>query len=267
MPPLLLYSGRSLFESLMPDVSTVFPKTWSYKDKQSSYAPVKGLCYDRIYRVEKCWRSVGVQVFTNPNVLIFPIWFFYDHEFNDENFSLQGFKDVNGCWKWMKPPPMSKQQENTGGSDSRKMARAALWPDPPPSKNVMKCPAADCTSDLSDHLNSLQVNMELKNLITRQMREYEDSTANEPGEKEYLSGMKDDQEELEDEPEKASKQRRAAKILANLIVMGSGILGRALFQAYRQALANASKSGVAQETIQNIRRGNKIMAEPEADRF
>ncbi|XP_021905773.1 mitochondrial import inner membrane translocase subunit PAM16 like 2 isoform X2 [Carica papaya] len=56
----------------------------------------------------------------------------------------------------------------------------------------------------------------------------------------------------------------AAKILANLIVMGSGILARAMVQAYRQALANASKSGVAQETVQNIRRVNKIMAEPEA---
>ncbi|OAY30607.1 mitochondrial import inner membrane translocase subunit PAM16 like 1 [Manihot esculenta] len=56
----------------------------------------------------------------------------------------------------------------------------------------------------------------------------------------------------------------AAKILANLIVMGSGILARAFVQGYRQALANASKSGVAQETVQNIRRASKIMAEPEA---
>ncbi|XWS47741.1 hypothetical protein CRYUN_Cryun13aG0011000 [Craigia yunnanensis] len=57
---------------------------------------------------------------------------------------------------------------------------------------------------------------------------------------------------------------QAARILANLIVMGSGILGRAVFQAYRQALANASKSGVAQETVKNIRRASKIKAEPEA---
>nr|DAD25381.1 TPA_asm: hypothetical protein HUJ06_026845 [Nelumbo nucifera] len=57
----------------------------------------------------------------------------------------------------------------------------------------------------------------------------------------------------------------AAKILANLIVMGSGILARAFVQAYRQALANASKSGVAQETIQNtVRRASKTMAEQEA---
>ncbi|XP_028808011.1 mitochondrial import inner membrane translocase subunit PAM16 like 2 [Neltuma alba] len=57
----------------------------------------------------------------------------------------------------------------------------------------------------------------------------------------------------------------AAKILANLIVMGGGILARAFVQAYRQALANASKNGVAQETIQNtIRRANKAMTEQEA---
>ncbi|XP_057983614.1 mitochondrial import inner membrane translocase subunit PAM16 like 2-like isoform X1 [Malania oleifera] len=56
----------------------------------------------------------------------------------------------------------------------------------------------------------------------------------------------------------------AAKILANLIVMGSAILGRAFIQAYRQALQNASKSGVAQETVQNIRRASKTMAEAEA---
>lgn len=56
----------------------------------------------------------------------------------------------------------------------------------------------------------------------------------------------------------------AAKILANLIVMGSGILGRAVLQAYRKALENANKTGVAQETIKNIHRGGKAMTEQEA---
>ncbi|KAI7726251.1 hypothetical protein M8C21_008595 [Ambrosia artemisiifolia] len=57
----------------------------------------------------------------------------------------------------------------------------------------------------------------------------------------------------------------AAKILANLIVMGSGILIRGMVQAYRQALQNASKTGVAQETLQNaVRRGSKAMTEQEA---
>uniref|UniRef100_A0A0D6R7A5 Uncharacterized protein n=1 Tax=Araucaria cunninghamii TaxID=56994 RepID=A0A0D6R7A5_ARACU len=57
----------------------------------------------------------------------------------------------------------------------------------------------------------------------------------------------------------------AAKLLANLIVMGSGILARAFVQAYRQALANASKTGVAQEAMQNaVRKTSKAMTEQEA---
>ncbi|XP_019176756.1 PREDICTED: mitochondrial import inner membrane translocase subunit PAM16 like 2-like [Ipomoea nil] len=56
----------------------------------------------------------------------------------------------------------------------------------------------------------------------------------------------------------------AAKFIANLIVMGSSILARAFVQAYRQALANASKSGVAQEAAQNIIRTGKLMTETEA---
>ncbi|KAF3635975.1 hypothetical protein CQW23_00936, partial [Capsicum baccatum] len=57
---------------------------------------------------------------------------------------------------------------------------------------------------------------------------------------------------------------QAARILANLIVMGSTILARAVVQAYRQALTNASKNGVAQEAVQNIKRASKTMTEAEA---
>ncbi|CAN4098310.1 unnamed protein product [Withania somnifera] len=39
---------------------------------------------------------------------------------------------------------------------------------------------------------------------------------------------------------------------------------RAFAQAYRQALTNASKNGVAQEAVQNIRRASKNMTETEA---
>lgn len=56
----------------------------------------------------------------------------------------------------------------------------------------------------------------------------------------------------------------AAKILANLIVVGSTILARSFVQAYRQALANASKNGVAQEAVQNIKRSSKTMTDAEA---
>ncbi|KAL3617623.1 hypothetical protein CASFOL_037944 [Castilleja foliolosa] len=46
--------------------------------------------------------------------------------------------------------------------------------------------------------------------------------------------------------------------------MGSGILLRSFAQAYRQALTNAAKTGVAQETVQNLKRGSKMMTEAEA---
>ncbi|KAL7179709.1 hypothetical protein ACSBR1_043004 [Camellia fascicularis] len=58
--------------------------------------------------------------------------------------------------------------------------------------------------------------------------------------------------------------KKASRLLANLIVVGSGIMARALVQAYRQALANASRNGVTAEAVQNVRRVSKIMAEPEA---
>ncbi|KAK9827742.1 hypothetical protein WJX81_008237 [Elliptochloris bilobata] len=41
----------------------------------------------------------------------------------------------------------------------------------------------------------------------------------------------------------------AARIIANLIVAGAGVLLRAGAQAYRQALINAHKSGVTPESV------------------
>ena len=34
----------------------------SHKEKRSSYAPDSGVRYDGIYRIEKCWRKIGIQV-------------------------------------------------------------------------------------------------------------------------------------------------------------------------------------------------------------
>ncbi|XP_062200762.1 mitochondrial import inner membrane translocase subunit PAM16 like 2-like isoform X1 [Phragmites australis] len=56
----------------------------------------------------------------------------------------------------------------------------------------------------------------------------------------------------------------AGKLIANLIVMGSTIIGRAMLQAYRKALDNANKIGVAHEAMNNIRRASKTMTEQEA---
>ncbi|CAK9205075.1 unnamed protein product [Sphagnum troendelagicum] len=58
---------------------------------------------------------------------------------------------------------------------------------------------------------------------------------------------------------------QAGRLIANLIVLGSGVLLRAVSQAYWQALVNASKLGVAQETVQNLEhKVSKTMTEHEA---
>ncbi|XP_019173679.1 PREDICTED: mitochondrial import inner membrane translocase subunit PAM16 like 2-like isoform X1 [Ipomoea nil] len=56
----------------------------------------------------------------------------------------------------------------------------------------------------------------------------------------------------------------AARVIAQLIVVGSGMMIRAFAQAYRQALSNASKTGAAQEVAQNIQRAGKAITESEA---
>ncbi|CAI9113751.1 OLC1v1014419C1 [Oldenlandia corymbosa var. corymbosa] len=57
----------------------------------------------------------------------------------------------------------------------------------------------------------------------------------------------------------------AAKLLATILVTGTGVVARSLAQAYRQALANAAKNGVAQETVQSVvKSANKTMNAAEA---
>ncbi|XP_022737361.1 E3 ubiquitin-protein ligase ORTHRUS 2-like [Durio zibethinus] len=281
----------------------------SYKDKHSSYAPEKGLRYDGIYRVEKCWRNVGVQGFKvcrylfvrcdnhpapwtsdvhgdHPRLL--PVIEELERASNvaeRKESPWWGFDEANGCWKWIKPPPMSKQKENHGDSNVRKVSKrivkqrksaaarkrlkkefgclicreVLVMPVTTPcghnfcksclegayagqslvrernvggralrsQRNVMNCPT--CPTDLSDYLNNLQVNMELQNLIAKQIAEIKDSADKAPREKgticaeEDLSGTKENHEENSDEadvddgspdpemelkPEKPCKQRK-----------------------------------------------------------
>lgn len=56
----------------------------------------------------------------------------------------------------------------------------------------------------------------------------------------------------------------ASKIIANLIILGSGIVVRAFAQAYRQAIVNASKTGVAEEVVRETGRRSRAMSVQEA---
>ncbi|XP_015867878.3 E3 ubiquitin-protein ligase ORTHRUS 2 [Ziziphus jujuba] len=125
----------------------------SHKEKRSSYAPEKGLRYDGVYRIEKCWRKVGVQGFRVCRYLFVRCdnepapWTSDEH--GDRPRPLPAipelkkatdlserkevpswdFDEEDGCWKWKKPPPPSKKSvarmDDASQKNSRKAARKA----------------------------------------------------------------------------------------------------------------------------------------------
>ncbi|KAK3141015.1 hypothetical protein QOZ80_5AG0408960 [Eleusine coracana subsp. coracana] len=125
----------------------------SHKEKRSSYAPESGVRYDGVYRIEKCWRKVGIQgkykvcryLFVRCDNEPAP-WTSDDH--GDSPRPLPKIKELQGAtdvterkgrpawdydekegWKWMVPPPISKKPILTGDPETdkqvRKMAKRA----------------------------------------------------------------------------------------------------------------------------------------------
>ncbi|CAN4123373.1 unnamed protein product [Withania somnifera] len=120
----------------------------SHKEKRSSYAPDKGVRYDGVYRIEKCWRKAGKQGFKVCRYLFVRCdnepapWTSDDH--GDRPSALPTIKELNGatdlterkgapawdydeeksCWMWKKAPPPSRkpvQCENDDGTKVRKV--------------------------------------------------------------------------------------------------------------------------------------------------
>ncbi|KAL6176123.1 hypothetical protein ACLB2K_052759 [Fragaria x ananassa] len=122
----------------------------SHKEKRSAYAPEKGLRYDGVYRIEKCWRKVGVQGFKVCRYLFVRCdnepapWTSDEHgdrprtlpaipelakamNITERNASPSwDFEVKDGCWKWIKAPPMSKKPVQTLDPADRKRSRTAI---------------------------------------------------------------------------------------------------------------------------------------------
>ncbi|XXG80984.1 hypothetical protein AAC387_Pa09g1722 [Persea americana] len=121
----------------------------SHKEKRSSYAPETGVRYDGIYRIEKCWRKVGMQGFKVCRYLFVRCdnepapWTSDEH--GDRPRPLPIIKELKKAtditerkespawdyieehgWKWTKPPPVSRKQVNTVDPEERKRARVAI---------------------------------------------------------------------------------------------------------------------------------------------
>ncbi|KAM5573716.1 E3 ubiquitin-protein ligase ORTHRUS 2 [Rosa sericea] len=122
----------------------------SHKEKRSAYAPEKGLRYDGVYRIEKCWRKVGVQGFKVCRYLFVRCdnepapWTSDEHgdrprplpaipelakatNITERNASPSwDFEEKDGCWKWIKAPPISKKPVQTLDPADRKRSRKAM---------------------------------------------------------------------------------------------------------------------------------------------
>ncbi|KAK8599989.1 hypothetical protein V6N13_060210 [Hibiscus sabdariffa] len=117
----------------------------SHKEKRSSYAPEKGVRYDGIYRIEKCWRNVGIQGFKVCRYLFVRCdnepapWTSDEHGdrprplptipelkkaidiFERKESPSWDFDEEGSRWKWKRAPPPSKKPAN--GADLEESKR------------------------------------------------------------------------------------------------------------------------------------------------
>ncbi|KAL1070168.1 hypothetical protein V6Z11_D11G004200 [Gossypium hirsutum] len=122
----------------------------SHKEKRSSYAPEKGVRYDGVYRIEKCWRKVGIQGFKVCRYLFVRCdnepapWTSDEHGdrprplpaipelkkatdvFERKESPSWDFDEEDSRWKWKKSPPPSKKPVNAADLEERKRARKAI---------------------------------------------------------------------------------------------------------------------------------------------
>ncbi|KAE8123775.1 hypothetical protein FH972_018705 [Carpinus fangiana] len=122
----------------------------SHKEKRSSYAPEKGVRYDGVYRIEKCWRKVGIQGFKVCRYLFVrcdnepapwtsdehgdrprPLPVISELKKATEIVERKGspswdFDEEEGCWKWKQSPPLSRKRVNPVNSEDIKRSRKAI---------------------------------------------------------------------------------------------------------------------------------------------
>ncbi|CAI0440349.1 unnamed protein product, partial [Linum tenue] len=122
----------------------------SHKEKRSNYAPEAGVRYDGIYRVEKCWRKVGIQGFQVCRYLFIRCdnepapWTSDEHgdrprplpnipelkkakdltERKDD--PAWDFDEKTSRWTWKKPPPLSRMKVDPADPTQIKRARKAI---------------------------------------------------------------------------------------------------------------------------------------------
>ncbi|KAI4323095.1 hypothetical protein L6164_022730 [Bauhinia variegata] len=119
----------------------------SHKEKRSSYAPEKGLRYDGVYRIEKCWQKVGLQGFKVCRYLFIRCdnepapWTSDDHGdrprplpviselkkvdkvYERKETPSWDFNEKDSRWKWKKSPPLSQKPVKSADPNDIERAR------------------------------------------------------------------------------------------------------------------------------------------------
>ncbi|KAG0631582.1 hypothetical protein M758_1G264000 [Ceratodon purpureus] len=113
----------------------------SHKEKRSNYAPEKGVRYDGVYRIEKCWRKKGIQGYRVCRYLFVRCdnepapWTSDDHGDRPRPLpvvdELKSATDVferklapawayeeGAGWRWTRPPPASRKSSGGGPSEA-----------------------------------------------------------------------------------------------------------------------------------------------------
>lgn len=122
----------------------------SHKEKRSSYAPEKGLRYDGVYRIEKCWQKLGLQGFKVCRYLFVRCdnelapWTSDDHgdrprplpvisELGEAIGIIErkespswNFDEEESCWKWKKSPPPSQRPVKGMNPEELKRSRREI---------------------------------------------------------------------------------------------------------------------------------------------
>ncbi|KAK4263259.1 hypothetical protein QN277_028696 [Acacia crassicarpa] len=122
----------------------------SHKEKRSSYAPEKGLRYDGVYRIEKCWRKQGMQGFKVCRYLFVRCdnepapWTSDEHgdrlrelpvipELKKATDLVErkgnpswDFDVKESCWKWKIPHPPSQKHVKSADPDEVKRSRREI---------------------------------------------------------------------------------------------------------------------------------------------
>ncbi|KAI3694124.1 hypothetical protein L1987_77085 [Smallanthus sonchifolius] len=197
----------------------------SHKEKRSAYAPEKGVRYDGVYRIEKCWRKPGIQGYKVCRYLFVRC----DNDpapwTSDENGdrprslpTIKELKDATDVTERKAPPSWDYDEEKA----------CWIWKVPPPEsrKQTDRIDAGDGTKPRivrrkTQMMSNPQVNRELMSVIESLQRQTKEMEENAVLEEEMLNKDDENGDKEEDKDNKSEMEVKDVSSEANEDIKGS----------------------------------------------